>query len=216
MTEHPEIEVCANADEAAQIAAAAIEEALVRAVQARGEAAWIATGGSSPCETYDRLSNADLPWDKVCVALSDERRVPVSDPASNEGQLRARLMVGKAAAVRYVPLEEAAIAAAEPFDLALLGMGDDGHFASLFPGSPQLAEGLEPKDGKRVLEVLAGDPAPPQPRLSLTLPVIAACPLILFITSGEGKRRILEEGSGLPTHILIERAQGRVRLLWYP
>jgi 6-phosphogluconolactonase len=216
MSEKPQVEVCANAAEAAQIAAAAIEEALVRAIQARGEAAWIATGGSSPGETYDRLSNAELPWDKVSVALSDERRVPVSDPASNEGQLRARLMVGKAAPVRYVPLEEAAIAAAEPFDLALLGMGEDGHFASLFPGSPQLAEGLAPSDGRRVIEVSAGEPAPPQPRLSLTLPVIAACPLILFITGGETKRRILETGTGRPTHSLIAKAQGQVRLLWYP
>lgn len=216
MSERPPIEVCADADTAAQIAAAAIEEALVRAIQARGEAAWIATGGSSPGPTYDRLSQADLAWDKVSVALSDERRVPVSDPMSNEGQLRARLLVGKAAQARYVPLEEAAVAAAEPFDAALLGMGADGHFASLFPGSPMLAQGLDPEGRKRVIEVPVGEPAPDLPRLSLTLPVIAACPLILVLTQGEAKRRILETGSGLPIHRLIAAAQGRVRLIWRP
>ncbi|MDQ0464841.1 6-phosphogluconolactonase [Caulobacter ginsengisoli] len=213
----PTIEPCADAGAAAEIAAAAIEEALVRAVQARGEGAFIATGGTSPGETYDRLAQAELPWAKIAVTLSDERRVPVSDPMSNEGQLRARLLVGKAAAARFIPLEEEAIAAAEPFDVALLGMGEDGHFASLFPDSPLLAEGLDPADGRRrVIEVPAGEPAPPQPRLSLTLPVIAACDLILILTRGEAKRRILETGSGLPVHTLLARSQGQVRLIWHP
>jgi 6-phosphogluconolactonase len=212
----PAIESCADAAAAAEIAAAAIEEALVRAVQARGEGGLIATGGTSPGETYDRLSQAALPWDKISVTLSDERRVPVSDPMSNEGQLRARLLVAKAAAASFVPLEEDAIAAAEPFDVALLGMGEDGHFASLFPGSPMLAQGLDPGDSRRVIEVPAGEPAPPQPRLSLTLPVIAACGLILILIKGEAKRRILETGSGLPIHTLIARSQGRVRLIWHP
>jgi 6-phosphogluconolactonase len=216
MNKRPDIEVCATADEAAQIAASAIEEALIRAVQARGEAAMIATGGSSPGETYDRLSQADLPWEKVSVALSDERRVPVSHPMSNEGQLRARLLVGKAAAARYIPLEEGAIAAAEPFDAALLGMGEDGHFASLFPGSPALVQGLDPNTARRVIEVPVGEPAPDLPRLSLTLPVIATCPLILILTKGEAKRRILETGTGLPVHSLIAAARGRVRLIWRP
>lgn len=210
------MEVCASADEVAQLAAAAIEEALVRAAQARGEAAFIATGGSSPGETYDRLSQADLPWDRVSVALSDERRVPVSHPMSNEGQLRARLLVGKAAHARYVPLQEDAIVAAEPFDVALLGMGEDGHFASLFPGSPVLAQGLNPEGRQRVIEVPVGEPAPDLPRLSLTLPVIAACPLILVLTKGEAKRRILESGAGLPIHRLIAAAKGQVRLIWRP
>lgn len=216
MTSRPPIEVCADADTAAQIAAAAIEEALVRAIQGRGEAAWIATGGSSPGPTYDRLSQADLAWDRVAVALSDERRVPVGHPMSNEGQLRVRLLVGQAAAARFVPLEEDAIAAAQPFDLALLGMGEDGHFASLFPGSPMLDQGLDPDGDRRVLEVPVGEPAPDLPRLTLTLPVIAACPLILVLTKGEAKRRILEHGEGLPIHHLLAAAQGQVRLLWYP
>ncbi len=216
MSERPPIEACAGPAEAAQVAAAAIEEALARAVQARGAAGFIATGGTSPGETYDRLAQADLPWDKVAVTLSDERRVPVSDPWSNEGQLRARLLVARAAAARFVPLEEEAVTSAEPFDVGLLGMGEDGHFASLFPGSPVLALGMDPADGRHVIEVPAGEPAPPQPRLSLTLPVIAACGLILILIRGEAKRRILETGSGLPVHMLIARAQGRVRLIWHP
>lgn len=214
MSPRPAIEICVGATEAAEVSAAAITEALNRALQAKGGAGFIATGGISPGETYDRLARADLPWERIIVTLSDERRVPVSDPMSNEGQLRARLLVAKAAAARFVPLEEDAVAAVEPFDVALLGMGEDGHFASLFPGSPVLAEGLDSE--RRVIEVPAGEPAPPQPRLSLTLPVLAACPLILVLTRGEAKRRILETGTGLPIHTLIARAQGQVRLIWHP
>src|SRR5207253_887994 len=130
---------------------------------------------------YDRLSRARIDWTRVAVTLSDERWVPASDPESNERMVRGHLLAGPASAARFQPLwsqdttPEAAAAALEPaisalapFDMVLLGMGEDGHFASLFPGSPALDQGLD-LDGQRLcIAVPAGKPAPSQPRISLT------------------------------------------------
>src|SRR5690606_15928511 len=150
------IEVFPNGEAAAQAAAAAIASALAGGLQARGKAGFVATGGRSPGPVYDLLRDADLDWSRVSVTLSDERFVAPSSPDSNERLVRERLLAGRAVRAAFVPLwskaptpaacalaAEPRVAAIAPFDAVLLGMGDDGHFASLFPGSPALAEGLD-------------------------------------------------------------------------
>ncbi|MFA7264538.1 MAG: 6-phosphogluconolactonase [Caulobacter sp.] len=229
MSSRPEIEVCETAEEAALAAAEAIASWLAAGLDENNRASFVGTGGSSPGPVYDLLSTLPLPWEQISVTLSDERWVPPTSPDSNERQLRERLMVGEAACARFVPLwsdaptaedaaeaAEAALADLFPADVVLLGMGEDGHFASLFPGSPVLEEGLDPFGGSLVIAVPAGDPAPAIERLSLTLYALKQAFLTIVLVRGEAKRRILEDRDDLPIHALFRATDMPVRVIWSP
>jgi 6-phosphogluconolactonase len=230
MTDRPVIEVYPDAEHAAVAAAEAIADWLAAGLAENDRASFVGTGGSSPGPVYDLLATLPLPWDQISVTLSDERWVPPTSPDSNERQLRERLLVGEAAAATLVPLwsdaptaEDAAEAAEEaladlfPADVVLLGMGDDGHIASLFPGNPGLEEGLDPLGGSLVIAVPTGDPAPSLERISLTLYALKQAFLTLVLIRGETKRRIIEDRDDLPIHALF-RAAGPmpVRVIWSP
>jgi 6-phosphogluconolactonase len=211
------VEVFESAREAAQEAADAIANALRDAVVGGGRATFIATGGITPETTYDLLSRADVAWDEVTVTLTDERWVDPHSPDSNERMVRDRLFTERAAAATFTPLKsphatpqdadadaEARLKPILPADVVLLGMGEDGHVASLFPGGPVEAEGL----------AVAAQGA--QPRLSLTLEALEARRLTVLLISGEAKRRTLEDRCGLPVHALLARTKAPVRVLWSP
>jgi len=229
MNSRPRIEVYETAEEAALAAAEAIADWLAAGLAENERAVFVGTGGASPGPVYDLLSTLPIPWEQVSVTLSDERWVPPTAPESNERQLRERLMVGEAAAARFVPLwsdapsaedaAEAAEIAVEdlfPADVVLLGMGEDGHIASLFPGSPVLEDGLDPFGGSLVIAVPAGEPAPTMERISLTLYALRQAFLTLVLVRGEAKRRILEDRDDLPIHALFRATDMPVRVLWSP
>lgn len=229
MNSRPRIEVYETAEEAALAAAEAIADWLAAGLAESDRAVFVGTGGSTPGPVYDLLSTLPIPWEQVSVTLSDERWVPPTSPESNERQLRERLMAGEAAAARFVPLwsdaptaedaAEAAEIAVEdlfPADVVLLGMGEDGHIASLFPGSPVLEEGLDPLGGSLVIAVPVGAPAPTIERLSLTLYALRQAFLILVLIRGEAKRRIIEDRDDLPIHALFRASDMPVRVLWSP
>ncbi|MBI5942047.1 MAG: 6-phosphogluconolactonase [Caulobacterales bacterium] len=229
MTSRPEVEVYPDAEQAAVAAATAIADWLAAGLDENGRASFVGTGGSSPGPVYDLLATLPLPWEQISVTLSDERWVPPTSPDSNERQLRERLLVGEAAGAAFVPLwsdapaaEEAAeaaeLAVADlfPADVVLLGMGEDGHFASLFPGNPALEEGLDPLGGSFVIAVPAGEPAPAMERLSLTLYALKQAFLTIVLIRGEAKRRIIEDRDDLPIHALFRAADMPVRVIWSP
>ena len=211
------IETFDSPRDAAQEAADAIATELAQAIAERGRATFIATGGRTPETTYDLLARALLRWEKVTVTLTDERWVDPQPPDSNERMVRERLLTEHAAAATFVPLKSAhatpaeALAEAEtrlkpilPADVTLLGMGEDGHIASLFPDAPVDAAGL----------AVAAQGA--QPRLSLTLAALEPRRLTVLLISGEAKRRTLEERTGLPVHAFLSRTKAPVRILWSP
>ena len=219
------------ADEAALAAAAAAAtvDALSAGLAARGHASLIGTGGRSPAPVYDLLSAAELDWGRVTVSLSDDRFVPATSPDSNARLMRERLLQGRAAAATFLPLysnapsPQAAADIAEPhthalapFDMLYLGMGEDGHIASLIPGSPVMEAGLEPVDDRYVIGVPAGVGSPPVARISLTLPALLQARVTLVLIRGDLKREIVERGSGLPVHALIKQAKAPLRVLWTP
>ncbi len=230
MTDRYMIEAYADVSEASRAAAEAIADWLVAGLAEDDKASFIATGGTSPGEVYDLLSTLPLPWEHISVTLSDERWVAPDSPDSNARLLRERLLVGAAAQAAFVPLwsdaptaedaaeiAEAAIAELLPADVVLLGMGEDGHIASLFPGSPALEEGLDPLGGSLVIAAPKGEPAPPQDRLSLTLYALRQSYLILVLIRGEAKRRVIEEQEGRPIHALLDAAgETPVRIIWSP
>ncbi|HEX6860500.1 MAG TPA: 6-phosphogluconolactonase [Caulobacteraceae bacterium] len=216
------VEAFASPREAAREAADAIAAALHDAIAERGRAGFIATGGKTPEAAYDILARAILPWDKVIISLTDERWVDPHSAQSNERLIRDRLLVDKAAEACFLPLKtpaatpQEAVEAVErrigpmlPADVVLLGMGEDGHVASLFPAGSASAEGL-------AVGVDAAEPAPPQPRLSLTLQALQPRRLTVVLISGELKRVMLEDGEGLPIHQLLARTKAPLRVLWAP
>lgn len=225
----PRIEAFSSRQALYDATASALASALSAAVASRGRAGFAATGGTTPAPVYDRLAASDAPWKRITVTLTDERWVAPSHADSNEGLVRRHLLVGAAAKATFAPLyfdgvspEEAAlraepgVAAATPFGAVLLGVGADGHFASLFPGSPVLAQGLDPAGERRVLAVPAGSPAPNIPRLSLTLGALIDADLIVLLITGQAKRALLEDpvDPALPVSALLKQDRVPVRILW--
>jgi 6-phosphogluconolactonase len=164
-------------------------------------------GGTSPGPVFDALCGAPLDWASVDVILTDERWVAEDDPRSNTRLVRERLLTDRAAAARMVPMyrptgtpEEALERLSEeirprlPISVLLLGMGEDMHCASLFPG----AEGLEAalaEDAPPLMALRA--PGVPEPRVSLTAPVLEGALSKHLVITGQAKRDALERAQGL-------------------
>lgn len=206
------------ADAAAQAVAAQLSAGLAD----RGRASLVATGGRSPGPVYDRLKDADLDWGHVAVTLSDERQVDVDSPNANARQLRERLFVGPAARARYLPLTdyaEPALRALMPFDAVMLGMGEDGHIASLIPGSPGVAEAMDPDGKTLVAESPAGFGSPPVARITLTLTALLQSRAIFLLIAGEAKRQVIADalaGADLPVRAILQQDRAPVRVFWTP
>ncbi len=209
------VESFPSADAWAAACADRLENALSAAVNERGRALFAGAGGSTPSPIYRRLANAALDWSKIAVTLVDERHVPESSSESNARLMRQTLLTGRAAAARFIPLHHAAVTvdraaalaaralAAEGgrLDAVLLGMGEDGHICSMFPGSPTLKTLLSPALKPTVLGVPAGrdGAAPPQERISLNIPWLSGARRVVLALTGARKRAVFEaEAAGDP------------------
>jgi 6-phosphogluconolactonase len=218
----------------ARTAADAAAEAIVSRLAPAGSKRLLVTGGGSPGPVYDLLAGADLDWSRVTVAISDERFVDPTAPDSNERQVRERLLRDHAGQAAFVPLKgqgptpdddaraaEPAIRALVPFDAVLLGMGEDGHIASLFPGAPGLAETLDPRGERFVIGVATAGLPPYVPRISLTARALFDAKLILLLIAGAPKKEVLERikvdaAFAPPAAALLRQTQTPVRVLWSP
>jgi 6-phosphogluconolactonase len=207
----------------AQAAAGAVAERLAGAIAARGRASLVATGGRSPGPVYDRLRAAEIDWRRVSVTLSDERCVPPDAPESNIRQVRERLLAGPASRAAILPLwpepAEEDLRALVPFDAVVLGMGEDGHVASLIPGDPGLSAAMGPKGGRLTAPVPAGLGSPPVARITLTLGALLQSRAIFLLIAGEAKREVVaraEGGADLPVRALLAQDAVPVRVLWAP
>ena len=184
-------------------ACALISRKLKAAIEMRGAASLMVSGGSSPKPLFAALAQEDLAWDKVTVSLVDERWVEPSQPGSNERFIKDILLNGNAAAARFISLKsrhdtvKEGLAAIEarlaivpaPFDICVMGMGTDSHTASWFPNSAGRAEAMAESNGARFAYVDArgcpGAGAFPD-RITLTLSaVMGARDIILFIPGVE-------------------------------
>ena len=191
----------------------------------------ILSGGQSPIETFNLLSRADLSWERVWVTLSDERWVPEYHPDSNAGMLRREFLINQAAACRFTPLYsdtrsplDGSADTAAALDklpatatVTLLGMGDDGHTASLFPGAPDLDAILASP-----ASVEAVFPPGTEPRLTLTPKRLLATDEVDLLIFGQQKLDVFERArqtasvNDLPVSLLTRQTQVPVRLYWSP
>ncbi|MEZ4439704.1 MAG: 6-phosphogluconolactonase [Polyangiaceae bacterium] len=180
---------------------------LVAARIAEGSCRLALAGGNTPRPVYRRLAERpELPWSGVEIFFGDERLVPPDDPASNEGMARATLLDALPAPgprVHRIETERGAEGAAthyatllsKPLDLVLLGMGGDGHTASLFPGGPL--------DGAAV--IATESPVPPHRRVSLSLSTLNAADQVVLLVAGEDKATRLAEAFAQRVRPMTER-----------
>ena len=216
------IETFASGDALAGAAAAAILDCLAEALADRSRAGLVATGGRSPGPIYDRLSQAPLDWAHVAVTLSDERQVDATSPNSNARLLRERLFVGPAAAAQFLPLTdyaEGVLRRLLPFDAVMLGMGEDGHIASLIPGSPVMAHAMDSDGPALTAESPAGFGSPPVARITLTLAALLHSRAIFLLIAGEAKRQVIaraQAGDDLPVRAILRQDRVPVRIFWAP
>lgn len=215
------IETYPSPETLADAAAAAISAQLRDALGLRPRATLVATGGRSPGAVYDRLAAGGPDWSRVIVTLSDERCVPPDDPASNQKLVRERLLQGPGARAHLLPLwpepDPAALSALTPFDAVMLGMGEDGHIASLIPGDPGLEDALTTGDMTR--RVPAGLGKPPVARITLTLSALASARAVFLLIAGETKRGVVQRalaGEDLPVGRLASQSRTPIRIFWTP
>lgn len=215
------LETYPSAAALAEAGAHAIAACLKEALRMRGRAGLVGTGGRSPGPVYDRLREADLDWARVVVTVSDERCVPEGSPDSNARQVRERLLQGEGRKAHFLPLwprpDPAALRALQPFDAVMLGMGEDGHIASLIPGDPGLAHAFTTDE--LLVDVPAGLGKPPLPRVSLSLGALLDSRALFLLISGAAKREVIARalaGEDLPVGRLLARAKAPVRILWTP
>lgn len=219
-------------EEASVAAAARIADALRRRLNAGIDTSLVVSGGTTPARCFTELAATELDWSSVTVLASDDRWVPVDHDDSNERLVRETLLVGKAAdadffgyyadgktiehrcaeldaEVRFMPF---------PFACSLLGMGADGHFASLFADADNLEEGLDLESHTLCLPVRTA--ASPHARVSLTLAALSRSDEIVLLFFGDDKHAVYErcknDGDQFPVSRLLRQKRAPVHIYWAP
>jgi 6-phosphogluconolactonase len=197
-----------------------VANALAHHVAAKGKACLAVSGGTTPKLFFETLSRIDIPWRKVVITLVDERQVPETSPRSNASLVRENLIQNRASGAEFVHLYKNAEAEnTPPFDVVILGMGNDGHTASFFSDGDNLAAAIDPNAKTRIIEMSA--PNSGEPRLTFTLPSLLDANLICLHLEGQEKRDVLNKALGdgpaeaMPIRAVL-RSQRPVTLYWCP
>ena len=204
---------------------------LAVSIEEKGSASLVVSGGRTPMGFFHLLSQQVLDWSKVTVLLADERWVNADHADSNEKLVRENLLINEASQATYLALKnsaeqavdgeaecEAALAELDTFTVLILGMGDDGHTASLFPGSEALAEGLDMDSGRSCIAVTPLHA--PHQRMSLTLPRLLNSQQIVIHISGASKQEVLQQAQAgddvmeLPIRSILQQQVAPLSIYW--
>ncbi len=178
---------------------------LIESIRRKGKASLLVSGGSTPKPLFEKLRRMDLPWEQVAVGLCDERWVPFDHQDSNEQFVKSHLLQDNAAKARFIGMYQEGVApyAAQqqctetlkkelyPFDVVILGMGTDGHIASLFPGNERLDEAFD-LDNKSLCIAIEPETAPHE-RMSLTRAAILSAEHLYLHFEGQEKLAVYNE-----------------------
>ncbi|MFA7316563.1 MAG: 6-phosphogluconolactonase [Sulfuricella sp.] len=223
-------------DSATLVAALAnqVAELLRSGIRERGRASLAVSGGSTPVPFFAALSEMALDWEKVVITLADERWVDPAEADSNEHLVRRHLLQNRAAAASFVGLKTGAATAVQgeqecedrlallprPFDALILGMGNDGHTASLFPQAARLGEALALDSGKLCMGITP--PVAPHERMTLTLPALLHSRRIILHLVGAEKRAVYERAlangpvAEMPIRAVLGQTTAPVTVFWAP
>ena len=208
-------------------------ERLADIIAKRRKASLALAGGTTPGPLYEALSNLPLKWEQVSVTLTDERWVSPEDPASNEWLVRDLLLKRRAASATFygfktnhakatggAAIAEKRISPIMPFDICLLGMGPDGHIASLIPGAEGYDAAVDVANTKRVAGVHAEGAAGSPERMTLTVSGILSSRRIILLFMGQDKLNLFneaKEGRGAsPVRDLLAQKKTPVHAFWAP
>jgi 6-phosphogluconolactonase len=216
--------------EASIAAANRMAELVAKRLDHNGDASIVVSGGTSPQQCMAALAKAPLDWRRVHVLLSDERWVPPDHEDSNERLVRETLLSGPAAAAQFQPVYAAGVLPEErcdelqdplpvlPFSCSLIGIGTDGHFASLFPDAEQLKSGLDVESDRLYMPITTA--ASPHPRISMTLAAISRSDEVALLFFGDEKLDVYKQAkastNGYPLSRLLRQKRAPVRLFWAP
>ena len=181
-----------------------VADILADAVKLKGKASIAVSGGSTPKGFFERLSNKDLPWKQITITLADERWVDITSDASNTKLVHENLLQNKALDANFFHIKQgeqltsevlsdlnlAANATVLPFDVLILGMGEDGHTASLFPCSEEIHAALS-KDAAPLLKVVPG--TAPHDRITFSYSYLSKSKNTFLHIAGEGKKTVLNQ-----------------------
>ncbi len=217
-------------DAASAGAAARIAGRVGSELERDDNASLVVSGGTTPAKCFEYLSGYELNWDKVQVVLSDERWVPRNHKDSNERMVRAALLKDQAARASVLPIYQKDLSVEERcealqslypengFACSMIGMGVDGHFASLFPNSDSLEAGLNLANQSFYIPIRTA--ASPHPRVSMTLAALLKSDEILLLMFGTEKLAVFERAeagdAAYPIAALLEQQQIPVSLYWAP
>ena len=226
-----------SAGEAGSYIADILAGTLQHALDQRGEALWLGCGGSTPKPVYRHLAYAELDWSRIKLAQVDERFVPIDDVNSNTRMMSEALRPALDAGMELISLvqdtdQNASAAKAEArllelghgdmpvFDIALMGMGGDAHYASIFPNHPLNAYVYDTKAVVLPVKEKHDGSEPVLPRLTLSVPAINRCRRILFFITGEAKLEVLKSASlstdaqASPIGAFLAQAKAPVDFVW--
>jgi len=202
-----------------------VANALAEGIKRHGMATLLVSGGSTPLPMFLELSARDIDWSNVVVSLADERWVPANDNDSNAKLVRENLLIKRASVARFVSLyrdgnKEQAIedvrqdvaSLPSPYSVVILGMGGDGHTASLFPDAPELEQAMS---SDKLVEFL-NPPSVGQTRISLTPAALLNTDNLLVHITGKEKRRVLESASELPIGRVLQGLGKPTKVYWAP
>lgn len=221
-----------SADDASQLAeklATDVAQWLQRGVEQRGNATLVVSGGSTPAPFFNSLSQQAIDWSNVTVTLADERWVEPNDDISNEKLVRETLLINAASAAKFTSLfvgtgtpqdgwsvcQQALQSMSRPFDVVVLGMGGDGHTASLFPNTSGLSDACDLNTDKLCW------PMHPvhleEARMTLTLKALLDCRELVLHFTGEDKRDVFSSalrGEDLPIGTVAKAASSKLQVYW--
>jgi len=186
-----------------------IQQSLFESIELHGQASLVVCGGRSPLPLYKNLSCADLDWEKVSIYLGDDRVVSPNHEDSNENLIREHILINNATSAKFHSLLHPQISIESiklPFDVVLLGLGNDGHFASLFPDQLNHDSAF---DVNAAADFIISDQplgSPSYKRISMNLSMLLNTKRCILLVPNKDKRRIVDQAytdNKLPLHYLL-------------